>query len=300
MPERFIRAGDLQLWAESFGDPRHEPVLLIMGANASGLYWPDELVQLLVEGGRRVMRYDHRDTGRSTHRSLIEHPYSVADLASDAVAVLDGFGVQTAHIVGLSMGGTIGQILAIDHRTRLRTLTVMMTSAVDVDFVGNIGRAMRGEPSPDGLPTPDPRVLQILARRAEPAKDMANEIARRVEEWKALSGGRLPFVEEDFRRWEESAINHAGSYVQPSAHAMATPFPTTRGAELRNVTIPTLVIQGPMDPLNPPPHGRHLAGLIPNAKLAEIPHMGHALPAAVHRQLAELILAHSGGWPNAG
>jgi pimeloyl-ACP methyl ester carboxylesterase len=97
-----------------------------------------------------VIRYDHRDTGCSTHRDFQKNPYAVADLAKDAVAVLEGYGIDRAHAVGLSMGGSIGQILAIDHRERLLTLTVIMTAALDVDFVGNIGRALRGEISPDG------------------------------------------------------------------------------------------------------------------------------------------------------
>lgn len=293
MTAKIIDAGEIKLWTEGLGDPAHAPLLLIMGANASGMSWPDEFVAMLVSGGRFVIRYDHRDTGRSTRRDFREHPYAVEDLARDAVAVLDGYGIQRVHAVGLSMGGSIGQILALDHRERLLTLTVTMTSALDVDFVGNIGRALRGEPSPDDLPTPDPRVLQALARRAEPGRDREAELAWRIEEWRVLSGGELPFVESEFRRLEEKAIEHAGTHQQPTAHAFATPFPVERGRELRSVTTPTLVIQAPRDPLNPPPHGRHLAEMIPGARLVEIPGMGHALPSAVHRQLADLILEHT-------
>ena len=293
MTVKIIRAGELELWTEGLGDPAHAPLLLIMGANASGMYWPDEFLVMLVSGGRFVIRYDHRDTGRSTHRDFHEHPYTLADLAKDAVAVLAGHGIDRAHVVGLSLGGTIGQILAVEHRKRLLTLTVMLTAALDVDFVGNVGRALRGEPSRDGLPTPDPRVLQVLARRGEPSRDREAELRRRVAEWRALSGPELPFVESEFRRWEERAITHAGTHLQPTAHAFATPFAVERGGELRNVTTPTLVIQAPRDPLNPPPHGRHLAEMIPGARLAEIPGMGHALPSAVHRQLADLILEHT-------
>ncbi len=293
MTAKIVTTGELELWTEALGDPAHPPLLLIMGANTSALGWPDELIALLVSGGRFVLRYDHRDTGRSSQRDFQQHPYSVADLASDAVAVLDGHGLERAHLLGLSLGGSIGQILAIEHRERLRTLTVMMTAALDVDFAGNIGRALRGEPSPDGLPTPDPRVLQALARRGEPGRDREAELEWRVEEWRLLSGGGLPFIESEFRRWEEKAIAHAGTHQQPTAHALAAPFPVERGAELRTITTPTLVIQAPHDPLNPPPHGRHLAELIPGARLVELPGMGHALPSAVHRPLAELILEHT-------
>lgn len=295
MPERLISSGDVDLWAEDSGRASGQPLLLVMGANASSRTWPDEFVALLTAGGCRVIRYDHRDTGRSTRREFRRHPYSIADLAEDAVAVLDGFGLTAAHLVGLSMGGTIGQLLALDHRERLLSLTLMLTAALDVDFVGNIVRAMNGEPSPDGLPTPDARVLRLLSRRAEAAADREAELDRRAAEWQALSGDGLPFDAAEFRRWEERAIDHAGTLAQPFAHALAAPVPTSRGAELRGVTTPTLVVQGQRDPLNPPPHGRHLAGLIPGARLVEIPGLGHALPRAVHGALAELILGQVGG-----
>jgi len=295
MTEHLIPSGNVHLWAEEVGDPAGLPVLLIMGANASAMTWPDEFVALLAAGGCRVVRYDHRDTGRSTRRDFAKHPYAVADLAGDAVAVLDGCGIAAAHVVGLSMGGTIGQLLALDYRERLLSLTLMLTAALDVDFGGNIGRAMRGEPSLDGLPLPDRRVLEVLARRAEPVAGREAELDRRVAEWRALSGDALPFDAAEFRRREERAIAHAGTNVQPSAHALATPVPLARGAELRGVTTPTLVIQGQRDPLNPPPHGRHLAELIPGARLVEVPGLGHALPGAVHQTLARLILEHVGG-----
>ncbi|QRN98007.1 hypothetical protein JRI60_02730 [Archangium violaceum] len=111
---------------------------------------------------------------------------------------------------------------------------------------------------------------------------------------RTLAGDALPFDAAEFRRYEERAMEHAGTIVQPTAHALATPVALSRGTELRQVTTPTLVIQAPKDPLNPPPHGRHLAGLIPGARLAEIPGMGHALPRVIHESLAELICSRAG------
>ncbi|WP_257451909.1 alpha/beta fold hydrolase [Archangium lipolyticum] len=293
MSERMVRAGDVDLWSEALGDPFNPPVLLIMGANASAMSWPDELVRLLVSRGLYVIRYDHRDTGRSTCRDFAGHPYSLEDLASDAVAVLDGHGIQAAHVVGLSMGCSLGQVLALDHRERLRTLTLLLGAALDVDFVGNLRRALAGEPSPDGLPTPDPRVLAEMGRLSTPCAEREAELDRRVAIWSALAGDALPFDAAEFRRYEERVMEHAGTLVQPTAHALATPVALSRGAELRQVTTPTLVLQAPRDPLNPPPHGRHLAELIPGARLAEIPGMGHALPRVIHERLAELICAQA-------
>lgn len=208
--------------------------------------------------------------------------------------MLDGYGIDAAHVVGASMGGVIGQLLALDHRDRLRTLTVMITAALDVDFVGNIERAFAGQPSPDGLPLPDRRVLTMLAA-GRPTGPVTDREA--VAVWQALAGDVLPFQPEEFRRGAERAIDHAGTLAPPTAHAFATPVSPTRGAELGGITTPTLVIQGPEDPLNPPPHGRHLAEAIPDARLVEIPGMGHALPTAVHRPLTEAILAHTRSHP---
>ncbi len=295
MTERVISARGVQLWSEDFGDPADPALLLIMGANASAMVWPDEFVELLVAGGRHVIRYDHRDTGRSTCRDFAEHPYAIEGLAEDAVAVLDGWGIEAAHVVGFSMGATLGQLIALDHPQRLRTLTLMAGAALDVDFVGNMERAYTGEPTLDGLPTPRREILDVLARRSEPVQDREAELDRRVDEWRALSGDESSFDPTEFRRWEERVIDHAGTLRQPSAHALATPVPTARGAGLSRITIPTLVIQGLLDPINPPPHGRHLAESIPAARLLEIPGMGHALPSAVHKLLAEAILAHTAG-----
>ncbi|HEY8372245.1 MAG TPA: alpha/beta fold hydrolase [Pseudonocardiaceae bacterium] len=293
MAERMVQVGDVQLWTEELGDPTAPPLLLIMGANTSAMGWPDELVTLLVDGGLRVIRYDHRDTGRSTRRDFAAHPYSVADLAEDALGVLDAYGIEAAHVLGLSLGGTIGQLLALDHRERLLTLTVTMTCALDVDFAGNWMRALAGEPSPDDLPTPEPAVVRaVTAARAEPATDRETELEQRVAVWRALAGTALPFDPEEFRRWEERDIDHSGTLQPPTAHSLATPVPRERGAELTGVTTPTLVIQGMEDPLNPPPHGQHLADLIPTARLVEIPGMGHALSGPVHQPFAEAVLTH--------
>ena len=102
------------LWAEELGDPDGTPLLLVMGANASGVAWPDTLVDRLAVR-HRVVRYDHRDTGRST-RAFAVHPYAIRDLADDALAVLDALGIDRAHVVGMSMGGTLVQLLLVDGR----------------------------------------------------------------------------------------------------------------------------------------------------------------------------------------
>lgn len=293
MPEKFVSVNDRLLWSQSVGSEEGEAILLVSGANASALMWPDEFVELLVSRGYRVIRYDHRDTGRSTFIEFDDAPYTVEDLASDAVSILDAWDVDKAHVVGLSMGATIGQVLALDYSDRLHSLTLMCGAALDVDFVGNIGRAFSGERSPDGLPLPNKQVLEALAARATPTGSIEEELDRRVKEWRLLSGAKLEFDAADFRLREQRCIDHAGTWAQPGNHAMATPVPLARGKELRKVSVPALVIQGFEDPLNPPPHGRHIADLLPNGRLIEIDGLGHCLPKALLSRLADEIGNHA-------
>ena len=125
----FVTSGKLRLWVERIGDPADPAVLLIAGAEAQGIGWPSVLVDRLVAGGLQVIRYDHRDTGESDSVDFDESPYSMVDLVEDAVAVLDGLDIESAHVVGASMGGVIAQWLAATHPDRVLTLTLMSTTA---------------------------------------------------------------------------------------------------------------------------------------------------------------------------
>ncbi|WP_197911634.1 alpha/beta fold hydrolase [Kineobactrum salinum] len=293
MPEKFVPVDGRSLWSHSVGSDGRDVILLVSGANASALMWPDEFVELLVSKGYRVIRYDHRDTGRSTFIGFDDAPYTVEDLASDAVLILDAWEVGKAHVVGLSIGATLGQVLALDHSDRLYSLTLMCGAALDVDFVGNIGRAFSGESSPDGLPLPNKEVLEALSARATPSESMEEELDRRVKEWGLLSGEKLEFDAADFRLREQRCIDHAGTWVQPGNHAMASPVPLSRGRELGKVSVPALVIQGSEDPLNPPPHGKHIADLLPNGRLVEVDGLGHCLPKALLPRIADEITHHA-------
>ncbi|MFE5856730.1 alpha/beta fold hydrolase [Streptomyces sp. NPDC056500] len=293
MPERIVTTDDVRLWSEELGDPAGPPLLLIAGGNQSSQAWPREFVDLLTAEGLRVIRYDHRDTGRSTVRDFAEHPYGYAELVRDPVAVLDAHGVTAAHVVAMSMGTVMGQLLALDHPERLLSLTLMLGGGLDIDFDGNIERAFNGQPSVDGLPLPQQPLLDALALMSEPAEGRDAVLDLRVRRSKIFSGDKVPFGTEDFRRWEERAADHAGTITEPVAHHQLASHPRERAVELAGVRVPTQVIQALEDPISPPPHGRHLAGLIPGARLVEIPGMGHALPRSVHAPLAEAITAHT-------
>lgn len=283
-----ISAGSL--WSESVGEG--EAVLLVAGANAPGCMWPDDLVESLAQSGRRIIRYDHRDTGRSSRTDPETGGCAVADLAADAVSVLDAHGADCAHVVGLSLGGTIGQVLALDHPERLTSLTVMMTAALDVDFAAAYGAAMEGRPAPGDLPGPDPQVVAKISEMFTPGETEDAEVRRRVEQWRVLNGAHAAFSPEEFAERERRAIRHAGTITPPTAHAGLIPVPVQRGRELAGAAVPTLVIQGGRDPLNPPPHGKHIADLMPNARHVEIEALGHALPGAMLPGIADLLIDH--------
>jgi pimeloyl-ACP methyl ester carboxylesterase len=276
-------APDVRLWVEETGCPDGSPLLLIMGANASGLTWPADLVRALGER-HRVIRYDHRDTGRSTWAFDVQ-PYAVRDLADDAVAVLDALGIGRAHVVGMSMGGTLVQLLLLDHPDRLLSATLFATAALE--GAGQDGAA------PAAFTDTDPRLLELWQHLADP-RDRDTEVAWRVGHWRLLNGAGIPFDAEEFRLMEEQVIDHAGRHDNTAAHARADQAGLARGAELARVTVPTLVIEAPNDPINPPPAAHRVAEAISGATVATVPGMGHAMPSAVVGPLAAAVLVHTG------
>ena len=128
MAERTIEVNGVQLCTEPFGDTAHPPILLIMGIGSSMLWWEDDFCRMLAGGGRYVIRYDHRDTGRSLTYEPGRPGYTGADLTADAARVLDGFGISAAHLVGVSAGGGIAQEVALDSADRVLSLTLISTS----------------------------------------------------------------------------------------------------------------------------------------------------------------------------
>lgn len=253
------------------------PMLLVMGANTAGPAWPDALVDRL-RTRHRVVRYDHRDTGRSTY-AFEEHPYAIADLAADAPAVLDACGIERAHVVGMSMGGTLAQLMALDAPEHLASVTLLCTAALSADR--------------DGLPGPARDLLRMWQEMTDP-RDERSELTWRVEHWRRLHGTALPFDPLEFRALEQRLIAHAGRSDSPAAHAQADPGGLDRGDELATITVPTLVVEAPEDPVNPPPHASYLTERIGTAaRLVTIPGMGHALPSTILTPLAEAILSHA-------
>lgn len=282
-------APGIRLWTERRGAPDAPALLLIMGAQASGLGWPDALVDALA-ARHQVIRYDHRDTGRSTS-TFDENPYPVTDLARDAVAVLDGWGVERAHLVGMSLGGMLTQLVLADHPERVLSATLIGTCALsETPYVAPDGTSVPvGE-----LPGIAPEVLEMWSRPVEDTGVEA-ELDRRVEHWRVLNGRQLDVDEEYFREVERRIIAHTGTHIASTAHARADDSHMLRTDELAATKVPVLVVSAPAEPVFPPPHPHHLAQVIGggSAHMVEIPGMGHALPPAVQGPLAQAILTHA-------
>ncbi|MFF7259558.1 alpha/beta fold hydrolase [Streptomyces sp. NPDC008159] len=293
--ERIVATDGVELWAEEFGSPGDPTVLLIMGAQAQGVQWNDGLVRRLVGGGRRVVRYDHRDTGRSSTVDYAARPYTVADLASDALAVLDAFEVDRAHLVGASLGGIIAQRIAVTAPERALTLTSLSSQPLGTDTAAVVLRAMEGmPPAPDELPPPAPELLTALAS-AFPGPDTGPEeyVALRLPLWRVLHGPVLPFPEEEYRAMERRVYERARDLLAGLNHTLAGAADGDSTADLASVTAPTLVLHGTEDPMFPPPHAEATAAAIPGARLVMVEGMGHTLPPTLDTRLGDEILRHT-------
>jgi pimeloyl-ACP methyl ester carboxylesterase len=289
MGERVVKANGIDVWTEDFGNTSDPTVLLIMGASAQAILWPDDFCQDVADARRHVIRYDNRDTGQSTCFDFTASPYTVADMAADAVGVLDAYGIERAHVVGASMGGMIAQTVAIEHPERVITLTSIMSTPL----AGSIMAAMLGSNS-SGLPAPEQKVIDAALQLATPAKDDEERIERSVTLWRALAGTMSPFDEQSIRDREKKILARARNIDAAANHQFAIGASPDRTDQLGQITAPTLVIHGTADPILPFPHGEATAKAIPGAKLLPIEGMGHETPPKATPIVVGAILEHTG------
>lgn len=261
MSVHFARNGDIEIAYETFGSAPGSPLLLIHGAGAPMLGWPEEFCAALVERGFHVARCDNRDAGRSSRAT---RPYDVADMATDGLAVLDALDWPAAHIVGVSLGGMIGQVMAARHQDRVLSLT-SMCSAPDA----SLRRTKIGV------------VLRFFALNWRPpaGPDAAGE--RLVELHRLVGSTGHPQNEDWIRRTGREAHAHRTDFAAARRQAAAARASGDRRAELATITAPTLVLSGDADPLQPPRAGKATADAIPGARFVTYPGMGHDLPPAL-------------------
>jgi pimeloyl-ACP methyl ester carboxylesterase len=263
MSERVVRAAGLEILTEAFGDPAHSPVLLIMGAMASMLWWPDEFCEQLASHGRYVIRYDQRDTGLSTKYPPGEGPYTLDDLVDDAIRVLDDYAIPAAHVVGMSLGGMIGQIAALKCPSRVLSLTAISSSPVGTDK--------------SRLPGFSAAFAQHSAAGDEVDwSERAQVVAYMVEDSRVLGGTARRFDEAEVRAFIEQDYDRAGGYLSATNHGALSVGERWRG-RLHEMRAPLLVIHGTADPVYAVEHGVALSEAVKGAKLVRIKGGGHEL-----------------------
>ena len=279
--ERLLRVNGADLCVETFGDAGDPAILLIMGAASSMEHWPEGFCRRLADGGRYVIRYDHRDTGRSTSYQPGKPTYTFADLVADAAGILDALGIERAHVAGVSMGGAVAQTLAIERPERLASLTLMSTSAIE--STGRELPSMSAElRATFDTPPPDPDWT-----------DRAAVVDHLVD-------GELPYlgpVRTDDRELRARAVrifDRTGDLAAAQNHWILGGDDDPVRGRLADVTAPTLVLHGTADPLFPYEHGEALADAIPGAQLVALEGVGHeAPPAPIWDVAVPAILRHT-------
>jgi pimeloyl-ACP methyl ester carboxylesterase len=290
-----VASNGLEFEVEIAGRDDAPAVLLTMGLGMQLVAWPDSLIQALVAAGYRVIRYDNRDIGLSSHLDALGQPnfgwqmiksrlgfsmrsaYSLQDMAKDALGILDALGIERAHLIGVSMGGMISQRIAATAPQRALSLTSVMSSS--------------GAP---GLPGPRGDVARALMGR--PASSQPEDVVAHTLKVFALIGS--PGHPQDMPVFKQHLLDGVRRSYHPKGVArqlMAIMSDVGRSRLLANIQCPTLVIHGTADPLVPIVCGRDTAKRIPGARFEAIEGMGHDWPPGVARRMGELIVPHLQG-----
>ncbi len=279
--------GDITIAYDTFGDAADPPVLLIMGLGGQLLSWQEEFCQQLADSNLFVVRFDNRDVGLSTHLHDVPLPdlaaiqggdfstvpYTLSDMAGDTARLIEALGVDSAHLVGASMGGMIGQVLAIEHPDRVRSLTSIMSTTGDPD----VGQA----------------TAEAFAQLTQPPARTREEVMdRRVQSHRVTGSPDFPTSEAELRDRAGRAFDRnfdPSGGVRQFAATIASP---DRTYDLARVQVPTLVIHGADDPLIQVSGGRATAAAIPDAELLVIDGMGHDIPRQLWPQVVGRISTH--------
>ncbi|WP_432477443.1 alpha/beta fold hydrolase [Nocardioides sp. GXQ0305] len=260
---RQLRVGEVDLCVDEYGDPGHPLVVLVAGAASSMDWWDVGLCEALAAGGRRVVRYDHRDTGRSTTGTPGSPDYDGTALEHDCAGLVESLDAGPAHLVGLSMGGGISQAVALHRPDLVAALTLVATSAV-----GGVDADLPG-------PTPE-----VQAHFADPPPDPDWSEPDRVVEW-LVTGERVfagPLFDEARARTIARAVVTRSADPAAAGNHWLVAGDDDEVLDVRRISAPTLVVHGDSDPLFPLPHGRALADAVPDGRLLVVPGMGHEVP----------------------
>ena len=283
---RAVGPARIDIVYERHGSPADPPLLLVMGLGAQLLNWPDGLVDALVSRGLQVIRFDNRDAGRSTYLDVPAPdfaavlagdfstvPYTLSDMAADTVGLLDALGIGAAHVAGASMGGAIAQVMAIEHRERVLSLTSIMSTTGD-PAVGQMHEETRnavfGGPPATTREAAIERALRTAPLTRSPAFPTSpEEIARRVG-----------------KAWDRSPNHDVAGWIRQGAATVAA---GDRTAKLHTLDVPALVIHGTADTVCDASGGRATAAAIAGAEFVEIEGMAHDLPQGLWERLADHV-----------
>ncbi|PYI51026.1 alpha/beta fold hydrolase [Paenibacillus flagellatus] len=260
MNERLVKVDGINLCTDSFGKSVNPAILLIMGAQSSMIWWEEEFCQRLADAGRFVIRYDNRDVGRSTTYEPGQPGYSFEDMADDAVRVLDAYKIEQAHIVGMSMGGMLTQMIALRHPERVLTITLLSTS----NFAPH-------------LPPMEERIMDFFSNMG--IIDWTNEqsVAEfAIERSRILVGSKHLFDAEKVGVLAKKEFARSNNMASMTNHALLTGGESylVRTSE---INVPALIVHGTEDPIIPYEHGTNLANEIPGAVLLTLEGTGHEL-----------------------
>ena len=280
-------ANGIELCYQEMGDPDGEPLVLIMGLATQMIAWNEEFCGMLAERGFRVVRFDNRDIGRSSRvrdagvpnvlDMMIgrgEPPYRLRDMAADTVGLMDHLGIESAHVVGASMGGMIAQCTAIGHPDRVRSLCSIMSTT---------GSRRVGHPSY--------RTFGLLL--GKPPREREAAIERAVRTFKTIGSPGYPFEEERIRKIAALSFDRGHSQAGIARQLHAITASGDRTPRLRKLEVPTVVIHGKNDVLVNPSGGRATASAIPGARLKMIDGMGHDMPRALWPTFVEEIACNA-------
>jgi pimeloyl-ACP methyl ester carboxylesterase len=282
-----LNSNGIEIVYQTLGDPGNPPLLLVMGLGMQLIHWDLELCEELAESGYHVIRFDNRDAGLSTQidapvppivRAMagfqIDSPYLLTDMADDAFGLLDGLGIERAHVMGVSMGGMIGQTMAITRPERLLSLTSIMSTT---------GERRAGMPKL--------RVWSLLMRRAPSDRDAFQDYFVRM--FRIIGSPGFPQDEARVRELAAATLDRAHNPAGTARQLAAILASGDRTPALRRLQVPTTVIHGTDDPLVPLRGGVATARAIPGAELVAIPGMGHDMPQEVWPRFHEALAKNS-------
>ncbi len=274
MPIAKINA--IEICYESFGSEDDPALVLINGLGSQQIRWPEGFKQTLIDQGFRVITFDNRDTGLTTKfDDATESPaYTIDDMADDVAALLDHLGIPAAHVVGQSMGGMIGQVVALEHTDRVLSLASVMSASGD-------------EPT---LST-DPDVITIFTEPAETERDKV--IEQDVRHRRMMAGGGFPYDEDAMRELAGRCYDRCHLPAGRVRQMLAIQSSSPRAAALAKLSTPIVVIHGTDDKLVPFSNGQKMADAIPGAELVAIEGMGHDLPKGAWASVADAIVTNT-------